>query len=295
MSEPVALLATGSAALDEIAAIIGQAASFKLWEEFIGESVSLPIDPADEPRLAKAVGSEIAANLCEELGGRTLQFPVHPISADVLAGEDGEVEGDPVPARSGPRKKAIFGKVVALIGEEGAYKLACEFRSERFRIPVDHTEEPRLSHAIGPDDAARVCHALHGRKVYLGKNPVRPTPIQSPSKTGTKSAAIDEIAELIGEDPALALAFRFRGQNLYVPKDPSLEPGIAETIGDDLAAKFCDAYYSTVIYMPMREAIRRIVCDLASKGVTKMDIARQLHIAQRQVYRLLALSRDEQA
>lgn len=298
MSQPVALQSTGFAALDEIAEVIGQAASFKLWEEFIGETVSFPIHHADEPRLAKAVGPEIAASLCEAMGGQTVQFPIHPISAEVLTG----VAGEPATATPGKRPKAIFGKIVAMIGEEGAYKLACEFRGERFRIPADHTEEPRLSHAIGPVDAARLCETLHGRKAYLGKNPARPRSMQqgaagqssarAPKSTG--STVLDEIFEVIGEDAGWKLAEEFIGQRLYIPKDPATDPRIAKAIGDEMTAKLCSALWRTTVSIPTQPVIERLVAQLASQGRTKNEICRALHITERQVYRVLQALGNEQ-
>lgn len=104
---------------------------------------------------------------------------------------------------------------------------------------------------------------------------------------GTGSRILDDLAEVIGEEAAFALAWEFRGQRLYVPKDPQVEPLIARAIGEALAAKFCDAFWRTTIYLPMREATRRKVHTLARSGMTRREIARVAKIAERQVYRLL--------
>ena len=105
---------------------------------------------------------------------------------------------------------------------------------------------------------------------------------------GTGSRVLDDLAEVIGEEAAFALAWEFRGLNLYVPKDPSIEPGIAKAIGSDLAGRFCDAFWRTTIYLPMREVTRRRVWFMAmSKGMNRREIARELRIAERQVYRML--------
>lgn len=105
------------------------------------------------------------------------------------------------------------------------------------------------------------------------------------SRTGSR--VLDDLADVIGEDAALRLAWAFRGLRLYVPKNPAINPRIAEAIGEDLAARLCDVFYRTTIYMPSREAERVVVHQMARNGHTKRAIAETLHIGERQVYRLL--------
>jgi len=106
--------------------------------------------------------------------------------------------------------------------------------------------------------------------------------------TGTGSRVLDDLAEVIGEAAAFALASEFRGLRLYVPKDPALEPDIAKAIGADLAAKFCHVFGGTTICLPMREALRRQVHHMRYQlEMPHYRIARMLKIAERQVYRLL--------
>ena len=105
---------------------------------------------------------------------------------------------------------------------------------------------------------------------------------------GTGSRILDDLAEVIGEAAALALAWEFRGLNLYIPQDPGREPGIAKAIGEDLAVRLCDVFWRTSIYMPLREVTRARVHQLAGNtNMTKQEIAIELGIAERQVYRLL--------
>lgn len=110
---------------------------------------------------------------------------------------------------------------------------------------------------------------------------------QAAAYSGTGSRVLDDLADVIGEDAAMALAFRFRGLRLYIPKDPATEPRIAETIGDELAARLSDALWRTTVSIPSREIERRMVHKLCQQGLTKHAIAEQLHITERQVYRLL--------
>lgn len=107
------------------------------------------------------------------------------------------------------------------------------------------------------------------------------------ASNSTGSLVLDDLADVIGEEAAMAFALRFRGLRLYIPKDPANEPRIAETIGEELAAKLCDALWRTTLTIPRREAERRAVHRLCAAGHTKQEIAEQLHITERQVYRLL--------
>lgn len=107
------------------------------------------------------------------------------------------------------------------------------------------------------------------------------------SSSGTGSRVLDDLAEVIGEEAAVQLACRFRGLRLYVPKDPASNPQIAEAIGAALAERLCEAFYRTTITIPIREANRRMVHKLSAEGRDRQDIARTLHITERQVYRLL--------
>ncbi len=66
---------TGSTVLDEIAEIIGQQATFALTEEFMGEVVYVPQEPAIEPRIAKAIGEDCANRFCETFWRTYINFP----------------------------------------------------------------------------------------------------------------------------------------------------------------------------------------------------------------------------
>lgn len=110
----------------------------------------------------------------------------------------------------------------------------------------------------------------------------------SAASTGTGSRILDELAEVIGEEAALDLAWAFKGIDLYVPKDPATEPRIAEAIGQDAANRLCEIFYRTYVYMPFTLMLRRKVLALAAKGdLSRRDIALELGIPERRVYRIL--------
>lgn len=115
----------------------------------------------------------------------------------------------------------------------------------------------------------------------------------SAGAASTGSRILDDLAEVIGEQAALDLALAYRGEALYVPKDPATDPGLAAAIGAEAAAHLCEAFYRTTIYMPFTEALARKVRQLDEAGVTRKAIGRQLHIPERRVYRILESSRDD--
>ena len=112
--------------------------------------------------------------------------------------------------------------------------------------------------------------------------------MNSPSASiDTGSRVLDDIAAVVGEEAALALAWAFRGEMLYIPKDPATEPGIADAIGAEAAVKLCEVFYRTTCYMPFTAILQRKVRELDDAGLTRKAIARKLHIAERRVYRIL--------
>jgi len=117
----------------------------------------------------------------------------------------------------------------------------------------------------------------------------------SRSGQGTGSRILDDLAEVIGEEAAFALAWEFRGERVYVPKDPALEPRIAEAIGEDNARRFCETFWRTLMSFPTKVIIERKVMELASANppVPKREIARRLKIREARVYAILARQRDE--
>lgn len=109
----------------------------------------------------------------------------------------------------------------------------------------------------------------------------------------TGSRVLDEIAGVIGPKAAIILGCEFRGERVYIPKDPALEPRIAEAIGEELARALCDAMFGTHISVPVRAVIHQRVKQLAEEGVTKREIARHLKIREAQVYEILKRWREE--
>lgn len=109
----------------------------------------------------------------------------------------------------------------------------------------------------------------------------------------TGSAVLDEIAAVIGAKAAIDFGCEFRGERVYIPKDPAHEPRIAAAIGDELARKLCDAMWRTHVSIPVRAVVHQKVKQLAEEGVTKREIARLLKIREAQVYEILKRWRED--
>ena len=108
----------------------------------------------------------------------------------------------------------------------------------------------------------------------------------------TGSQILDDLAELVGEEAAWALAAEFMGERVYIPKDPAVEPRIAAAIGEDLARILCDALWRTILPFPTRVVVERRVQRLAEEGLPKREIARRVKISQSRVFAILARLRD---
>ena len=107
-----------------------------------------------------------------------------------------------------------------------------------------------------------------------------------------QSQTLSEIAQVIGEENALALAWAFRGQSLYIPKDPATKPEIAEAIGQQAATSLCSAFWRTYLYMPTTMVTEIKALAMLEDGTKPPAVATALGISERQVYRIKARSSD---
>jgi hypothetical protein len=118
------------------------------------------------------------------------------------------------------------------------------------------------------------------------------------ASSGTGSRILDDLAEVIGEEAAFALAAEFMGEIVYIPKDPATEPRIAAVVGEEKAAQFCEAFWRTYIPFPSRVVIERLVIQLAEQSdppMTKRAIAQHLKIRQAKVFAILKRHREAKA
>ncbi len=117
----------------------------------------------------------------------------------------------------------------------------------------------------------------------------------SASISGTGSTVLDDLAEVIGEAAALALAWEFRGERVYFPKDPAREPRLAAAIGPPAAERLCRIFGGTHAPIPFKAVLDRKVAELAAQTdpkLTRREIARACCIAEPRVYAILKAQRE---
>lgn len=110
----------------------------------------------------------------------------------------------------------------------------------------------------------------------------------------TGSRVLDDVAQVIGLPAALKLSWRFRGQDIYVPKDLARAPQIVEAIGQEAAEALADCYGGITLPIPRRAGERAMVLKLAADGMPRRQIADTLGIGERQVYRIINAQDDRQ-
>lgn len=110
---------------------------------------------------------------------------------------------------------------------------------------------------------------------------------------------IDDIARLIGEPAALALAEHYQGQRLYIPADPAPEHTLCKLIGCDAARRLADRHGSQTIEIPMLHA-RRL--DLRNQAIRRdsahmsyADLVRKWRISRRQIANILRAGNEADA
>lgn len=109
----------------------------------------------------------------------------------------------------------------------------------------------------------------------------------------TGARQLDDIAAVIGRDAALKLSFAFRGLRITILKSyDDLHPLVRAT-GRDAADLLASHYHGTQVTIPATPGLKAEVYRLADGGVlTRTEIAAQLYVSERQVYRWLR-ARDE--
>jgi Helix-turn-helix domain len=102
------------------------------------------------------------------------------------------------------------------------------------------------------------------------------------------------IAEVIGEDAALQLSLAFRGLRIYILKSYNDQHPVVRAIGRSAADQLAEYFAGSSIDIPSTPGLKAEVFRLADAGIlTRDEIAAQLYIGRRQVYRWLE-SRDAQ-
>lgn len=114
-----------------------------------------------------------------------------------------------------------------------------------------------------------------------------------------------EIAELVGDAAALAIAAHAGGTRVYFPASPSEDHWLVEAIGQPAAQKLCK-YFAVDLrrgqrveiplavggsYRQWLRAVQKRVHQLDAEGLSSFEIARKVGITQRAVHRARAKHR----
>lgn len=97
-----------------------------------------------------------------------------------------------------------------------------------------------------------------------------------------------DLAETLGLRIALRMMQEWGGCEMSFPKSPSPEHRVMQALGAEDATAVCDYLGGQVIYIPHGRAprsSRKAVLDLASRNLTRAEIARTLGISMRHVRR----------
>lgn len=199
---------SSAASIAQLAALFGDETAGELARAFAGQSLCLPADPAEEPRLEAAIGPIAAACLCEELAGHTITFPAAPERASMPASAALAAPATPVaaahnpaacatdkaaPAAEGsPTGSRVLDDLASVIGEEAALKLAFRFRGLRLYVPKDMACDPRFGMVIGHDLAEKLSSAFAGLTLPIPKGEAERLMVHKLCAQGWKKVAVAE-------------------------------------------------------------------------------------------------------
>lgn len=104
----------------------------------------------------------------------------------------------------------------------------------------------------------------------------------------------EEVAAVIGPAAAQKLCEMFGGVRIYIPQAIGAAHPVAAAIGTAAAAKLAEYYHGTMLELPKAHLRRRRVLELAERGgMTVSQIALACDYTDRQVYNILAASRED--
>jgi hypothetical protein len=104
-----------------------------------------------------------------------------------------------------------------------------------------------------------------------------------------------ELGAVIGAPAAAQLVAAFAGRSLYVPRAPGPDHPVTAVIGGDAAALLGEYFHRVRLDFPISPARRRQVIEMRAAGRQVRDIAGQLRVTERFVYKVLAEARDDDA
>lgn len=102
-------------------------------------------------------------------------------------------------------------------------------------------------------------------------------------------ALLQELADLIGLRPALALAQKYPGVGLYIPANPHPDHYLAQVIGFENLLKLSREYPQNYLSMPnvaVRKLRQQVVVDMRSRQISIRQTALATGYTQRRVEQL---------
>jgi DNA-binding NarL/FixJ family response regulator len=105
-------------------------------------------------------------------------------------------------------------------------------------------------------------------------------------------AFAEDLAPVIGAEAARKLMTALAGRMMYVPRAVGPHHPISVAIGPEKAATFCEYFFGQRIDFPVAPARRRRILDLAAGGLSIPQIATELLVSERFVYKVLAEARE---
>lgn len=105
---------------------------------------------------------------------------------------------------------------------------------------------------------------------------------------------LQELVAVVGHDGYCALAWAFGGGKFYVPRWPvAANHPLVKALGQAKAEALCGHFAGSDIVLPLGPWRRRAVVEMAEKGLSGDEIARQLRISRSWVYEVIAEARRE--
>jgi hypothetical protein len=104
-----------------------------------------------------------------------------------------------------------------------------------------------------------------------------------------------EVAAVIGDDAAAALAAAFCGRPLYVPRQPDADHAVSLAIGHEKALLLGSYFYRTKLEFPVGAAKRAAIRAMKVQGLGNREIAARLLVTDRFVRMVIAEAADADA
>lgn len=97
---------------------------------------------------------------------------------------------------------------------------------------------------------------------------------------------LQRLADTVGLEAVLLLLAARGGTNVYIPHRSKSDTELCRLVGEEAAARFSDTMPGTYLKLPACK--QALVMYWTEKGLSRMEVARELRLDQRSVHRILA-------